>query len=341
MNVQTTICIVNWNTREHLSRCLAALRNADGTVNAEVVVVDNASHDGSAAMVRDRFPDVQLIELAENVGFAAANNLAIEQSVGDYVLVLNPDIYVRSDSVARLVEFLDAHPEAAAVGGMLVGLDGKPQPFYYRRFPSRGQVLLFYTTLLLISEQVPWLRRRFFEHDLRGDAPVPVDQIPGACCLVRRSVIDEIGSMDPDYFIWFEDVDWCYRMRQAGHALYVLPDVEVTHAGGVSFGGWSADQKTWQFRQSLFRFLCKFQLDPLIAWSDRVVRADLLLMEWLVRALRWSPVKPKRTLAKPETLAALRASIRGVVERHRRGEISTLTADALGEAMRTSPEVRS
>lgn len=314
-----TIAIVNWNTQDHLRRCLDALREACTGFHAEVIVVDNASEDDSAEMVLRHFPEVRLLALTENVGFAEGNNIAIRASESDHVLLLNPDIRVPRDGLRCVLDFLKARPEAAAVAAMMVGPDEKPQTLYYRRFPSIAQVALFYTILALVTMRVAALRRRVFEHDLRGTEPVEVDQLPGAFLLVRREVIEDVGLLDSEYFIWFEDVDWCYRMRRAGHRLFVLPSVHVRHDGGASFDAWSADRRLVQFRRSLFRFLCKFRLDRVMVWSRMIVATDLLVMEWLVRLWRLVPVAPRRKLPSPDAFRAARRAIRDEV-RTRRGE---------------------
>jgi N-acetylglucosaminyl-diphospho-decaprenol L-rhamnosyltransferase len=315
------ISIVNWNTREHLMRCLEALESACAGVVADVVVVDNASSDGSADAVRTRFPEVRLFAMAENIGFAAANNLAIANSTGEAVLVLNPDIYLSREALEGMLEFLRSRPDAGGVGAVLTGHDGEVQASFFRRVPNRMQVLLFYTTLELLTKKIPFLRRRYLEPDLRGRAPVPVDQLPGACCLLRRTVIDEVGLLDPDYFIWFEDVDWCYRMRRAGHTLYALPSLKALHAGGASFENWSVDRRLWQFFRSYFRFLCKFELDALLIWSYRVAVVDLAFKELLVRIRPFVLPWVTRPIYSVAILRALATELRDVIRAYRRGEL--------------------
>lgn len=317
--------IVNWNAGEHLVRCLESLERACEGVEAEIVVVDNASGDGSGALVRDRFPHVRLLELRENLGFAGGNNVAIRETRSDYVLVLNPDVVLAPGSVRAMVEFLETRAEAAGAGAVLVGADDRVQTVYYRRFPTRAQVLLFYTTLEIVFRRVPFLRRRILDYDLRGERPVSVDQLPGACTLLRRSVLEEVGLFDPHYFIWFEDVDWCYRARRAGHRLYALPSVRAFHAGAGSLTRWSVDRWVWQFFRSFFRFLCKHRLDELIPWSYAVVRADLVLKRSIVRIRPWIPFWRARGVRSIETLFALRKEIDGILDRHHRGELVRYT----------------
>lgn len=316
-----SVIVVNWNTRAHLERCLESLRQAAELVSAEVIVVDNCSNDGSPLLVQEKFPWVRLLALDRNLGFAGANNLGIRDSRGEYVLLLNPDVYAPRGSLAEMVNVLDARPDIAGAGASLIGADGRVQAEFYRRFPSRIQVLLFYTMLVYVAQLVPALRRRWFEHDLRGVQPVEVDQLPGACCLVRRTVIERVGLMDPDYFIWWEDVDWCYRMRAAGYRLFALPWVQMIHAGGASFDAWSIDRRISQFFRSYFRFLCKNRLSGLTAWSRAVIHADLTAKEWIIRLSRVTGIQLSGTLPDPENVRGLRGDIADLIDRHRRGEL--------------------
>lgn len=327
MNSSVAVAIVNWNTRDHLVRCLESLRVACQGLDAEVLVVDNASLDGSADTVRRSFPEVRLFDLDENLGFAGGNNLAMRESRGDYVLILNPDIRADPASIRTMLDFLDAHPEAAGAAATLWGFDGRVQTEFYRRFPSRMQIVLFYTLLAYLSHRSTWLKKRYFEYALGSSGPIPVDQLPGACCMVRREVIEEIGLMDPDYFIWFEDVDWCYRMRKAGYQLFALPSARMIHAGGASFDGWSIDRRLSQFYKSMFRFLEKHDLHPLSRWAERVLAADLRLKEWIVRVRLLIPIRSRQTLPAPETLRALRRTIRQIVVASRRGELPKFSDD--------------
>lgn len=335
---QVSVAIVNWNTRDHLAACLESLGNACVGLHAEIVVVDNASSDGSAAMVAERFPDVKLIPLQENVGFAGANNIAFRESTGACVLVLNPDIIIGKEALRGMLRFLEARPDAAAVGVAMRGVDGRVQAEFYRRFPSRSQILLFYTLLGYASARVRSLRERVFEHAIGGAEPVDVEQLPGACVMVRREVIGEVGPMDPDFFIWFEDVDWCYRMRRHGYGLYVLPGLSVTHAGGSSFTSWSIDRRVTQFFVAMTRFLCKHRLDHLLEWQRRIVAADLLAKELLIRGRLAIPIRPRGPLPNPDSLRRLRHRIHEIVRRYRAGELVQFDDRGYGfEPMRTRP----
>jgi N-acetylglucosaminyl-diphospho-decaprenol L-rhamnosyltransferase len=321
-----SVCIVNWNTREHLERCLRSLPEACEGLDAEIIVVDNASADGSAAMVAGGFPGVRLFALSENLGFAAANNLAMEHAHGDYLLILNPDIYAPAGSVTELVDFLAAQPGPAGAGAALVGHDGKVQTPFYRRFPSRAQVLLFYTALRYVTRGMTGLAHRYFDRDVAGSEPVAVDQLPGACCLLPREIVRRVGPMDPDYFIWYEDVDWCFRIRGAGYPLWALPGVRMLHAGGASFGSWSKGKQLRQFFLALFRFLIKFRLEGLTRFSLAVLAGDLWVEEMGVRLVQAFPAGARLDIPRWELLRDLRREMKELVAAHRRGLAVRLTS---------------
>lgn len=235
---------------------------------------------------------------------------------------------VSPGSILRLVGFLECTPTAAAVAPVLIGPDGAPQTYLYRRFPSVAQLLLFWTVLEPLARRVPFLRRRYFEHDLRGRTPILADQLPGASMLIRHSALREIGALDPDYFLWCEDLDWCYRAREAGALLYVLPQVHMKHEGGVSFRSWSLERRVYQSYRAFFRFLCKHRPDHLLGLALPLVTMNLRLWEavlWLLHALR--------LLRRDETptFARARRAIREVVERHRRGELVRFVDAGPGE----------
>lgn len=325
MRPSITVGIVNWNTREELRRCLASLE-PEARTGTCVVVVDNASTDGSAAMVEREFGWVKLIASPENLGFAGGANAAITASPADYTLILNPDVTVPPGAVGELVNYLKCAEGVAAVSPVLVGEDGEPQEHLYRRFPSLGQLLLFWTGLAWISRRIPALRRRFLEHALPGGAAVPVDQLPGAAMLVSASALREVGLLDPDYFIWFEDVDWCYRARRAGYTLVVLPWVRVRHEGGASFRPWSLQARAAQFYRAFFRFLCKHRLDRLRRWALPLLTADLLVKDLaldLLRLLGWRGVDSFRPLR------PVRQAMSEVAARYAAGELVRLSASGI------------
>lgn len=234
MRYDLLVVVVSYNTAELLRICLRSLRDslarsADGC-RSHVVVVDNASTDGSAALVRDEFSDVDLIALDENRGFAAANNRAIREADSRYVLLLNPDTEVLGDAPAALVRFMDAHPTAGAAGGRLLNPDLTFQHSCFR-FPTLPMSLFDFFPI----------NHRILDSRLNGRYPrswyrqaFPIDHPLGACLIVRAEAIQRAGLLDEGYFMYCEEVDWCYRIRRAGWEVYYTPDAEIVHHGGSS-----------------------------------------------------------------------------------------------------------
>lgn len=226
-----SIVIVSWNTRDLLAQCLTSLGEDLQTCpqwQVETFVIDNASHDGSGAMVGKDFPWVHLIQNERNTGFASANNQAIRMSQGRYVLLLNPDTKVSIGAMQALIEFMEATPAAGAAGSRLINADGTLQPSCHPR-PTLVRELwrllhldLFYA--YAIYKMASW----------SSTQPRLVDVVQGASMLIRREVLAQTGSLDTDYFIYSEEVDLCYRIQQAGWAIYWVPQSVVVHYGGQS-----------------------------------------------------------------------------------------------------------
>jgi len=191
----------------------------------EVFVVDNGSKDGSLTAAREEFPQVKFIENQTNLGFAKANNQALSLSKGKYILLLNPDTKVQEGAVDRLISFMDAHPESGAAGAQLLNSDGSKQNSM-AKFPSLATELLNKNLLRwLFPETFPGKERNYTE-------PIEVDSVIGACMMVRQDAIGQVGLLDEDYFLFLEETDWCYRMREAGWKIFHVPDVKIYHLQG-------------------------------------------------------------------------------------------------------------
>jgi hypothetical protein len=224
-----SIIIVNWNTRDLLRRCLESVGATVPPLSFEVIVVDNASTDGSPDMVAESFPDALLIRNPSNDGFAAANNLGLAKSNSKYVMLLNPDAELHPGAVQRMIDFADAHPEAAVVGPRLLNSDGSLQK-NGQKFPTFAREFLHITKLYRFMGSsfdriYEWGRDDF-------DKTSEVDSVTGACMLVRSEAVKAVGLLDDIFFMYYEEVDWCYRMHRAGWKVYYLPDAVVTHHHG-------------------------------------------------------------------------------------------------------------
>jgi GT2 family glycosyltransferase len=223
-----SIIIVSWNTSRLLENCLASIVINPPTVPFETWVVDNASTDDTPRMVREKFPQVYLIENRENVGFARANNQAIRRCSGNYVLLLNPDTLVEAGALQALTDFLDRLPEAGAAGPRILNPDGSLQISSHPR-PTIPRELwrMFHLDIFLPYAEYPPAK-------WETNSSQEVDVLMGACLLLRKKVLDQVGLLDEDYYIYSEEVDICYRIQGAGWRLYWVPPAEVVHFGGQS-----------------------------------------------------------------------------------------------------------
>ncbi len=220
-----SIIIVNWNTREFLARCLDSVYETVSGIRFEVLVVDNASTDDSVRIVRRQFPHAHLIENRENAGFARANNQAIRLSRGRYILLLNSDTEVQAGALAKMVGFMADHPQVGGCGPRLFNADGSLQVSCH---PMLTPWREFWRLLFL--ERIS----RRTTYDLSGwdlQTPREVEVIKGACLMLRRQALDQVGLLDEQYFMYTEEVDLCFRLRQAGWKLYWLPEARVVHYG--------------------------------------------------------------------------------------------------------------
>jgi GT2 family glycosyltransferase len=245
-----TISIVSFNTRELLNAALRAVLATTG-VSCEIVVVDNGSADGSADMVEREFPAVQLIRNPDNRGFAAANNLAIRRASGRYLLLLNPDTEVRPDTIPTLVGLLDTHPQTGICGPRILFPDGTFQSCGYR-FPS---VL---SEIRQSKNMNRAIKALVGPEPFVSDAPGirDVDWVDGACLMIRRAVIDQIGPLDEQYFLYAEELDWCFNARKAGWAITSVATTEMVHHLGQSSSQVS-DRSLVYFIETRLRFYRK------------------------------------------------------------------------------------
>lgn len=228
--IEISICIVTWNVKDYLKGCLESIRGCGIEGPHEVLVVDNHSRDGTASMVTEDFPEVRLLVNTENAGFPRACNQAIRESRGSFVLLLNPDTVVHRGAPTRLMAALNAEPGAGAAGPLILKADGTPQEECYRDFPGLFKEFLLLTGLY-----------RFFSYrriagswrapDTRGPGPVEIEAGSGACLMLRRDALLDVGDLDERAFMHLEDMDLCLRLRRRGWKILLAPEARITHFG--------------------------------------------------------------------------------------------------------------
>jgi GT2 family glycosyltransferase len=221
--MKLSIVIVNYNVRPYLEQCLRSVQKALEGIEGEVFVVDNHSSDDSVEVVRNSYPWVHLIANDENMGFARANNLAIRQSEGEYVLLLNPDTVVESDTLRQVLQFMSDHPQAGGAGVMMHNADGTLAPESRRAVPTPWVACL----------KMLGITRRYYMSHLPWDKPARIEVISGAFCFLRRKALDQVGLLDEDFFMYGEDIDLSYRLLKGGWENWYVP-ASIIHYKGRS-----------------------------------------------------------------------------------------------------------
>ena len=219
----------------------------------EIIVIDNNSSDGTVEMIKQKFPQVNLISLNKNTGFAYANNLGIKRAKGDYILLLNPDTQFKEDTLSVIAKKLESDNSIGILGCKLLNTDKSLQPSV-RNFPTIASQLVI---LLKLHYIFPFLLNNYLNKHFDYSKEQEVDQVMGAFFCVKKEVFDTIGLLDENYFIWFEEVDFCYRAKKAGYKVLYTPKISVIHYGGQSFAQQMAFKKQWWFFKSALRYFKK------------------------------------------------------------------------------------
>ncbi len=266
-----TIVIVNWNTQDLLKNCLDSVCQTIKDISYEIIVVDNASTDGSANMLREEFPDVKIIENKENRGFGAANNQAFAVMKGRYALLLNTDAVLTEHAIRELFLFMEDHPETSLTCGQLLNEDG-----------SRQNSIANFPTLITMSANTSLLEYifpgRFPSKRYIHESPVEIESAIGACVLARKKAMDDIGVFDERYFFFFEETDWAYRMRSAGWKIYYVPSASIYHLQGKSVG--ESIRSRMEFYRSRYQFFHKYK-NPAYVFIIYCVIIVRLIINWL------------------------------------------------------------
>ena len=280
------IIIVAWNSKPFLGACLGSIIGSGSSHTRELVVVDNGSTDGSAELVRKVAPDVRLIINKRNEGFAAANNSALSLMKSRYALLLNPDTVVLPGALDAMVDYMDINGHIWALGPMMLNGDGSPQ-LTGVRFPTNWNI--FAETLFLdrMFPRSEWLGAH---RELYRDLTVPrrVDYVQGSCLLLRSAVLDRVGTLDEQFFMYFEETDWCYRVNDAGGEVWFYPTARVTHFGGGEIGHYDR-RRLVEYHRSILRFYSKHYT------AERTMGLRfILVLRAVIRLVLWSIVAAVR-----------------------------------------------
>ncbi|MFC1555508.1 glycosyltransferase [candidate division KSB1 bacterium] len=272
--IKLSVIIVNYNVRDFLEQALYSIQRALENISSEVYVVDNASSDGSTKIVRERFPDVQIIENNNNVGFARANNMAIERASGQYIALINPDTLVKEDTFESILHGFEEFPEAGMIGCKVLNPDGTLQLSCRRSFPTPWIAMTRMTGLSYLFPK----NRIFGRYNLtylNEDSIEEVDAISGSFMTVSRKVIDSVGGLDEDFFMYGEDLEWCYKIKEAGWKILYYPKTSIIHYKGESS------------RQSSMNQL-KLFYDAMAIFSEKHFRSyNILTPLWLLKISIW------------------------------------------------------
>ena len=274
--------IVSYNVRGLLVDTLRAFYESSD-VPVQAVVVDNASSDGSPEAVAGIFPQADLIRLPKNVGYGAANNAGLERCRGRFVLLLNPDVVVGPGCVGKLADFLLTRRDVGAVGPRLLRPDGTPDQAARRAFPTPS--VAFYR-LSGLSRVFP-RSRRFGRYNMGHVSPDSVHEIDagtGACLMLRRTAIQKVGFFDPSFFMYGEDLDLCFRLKEGGWKVFYLPSATALHEKGAATRQ-ATRRMLWEFHRAMWTFHAKHYADRLPAFGNGLVWAAIWA-RWCVLALR-------------------------------------------------------
>ncbi len=289
--VDLSVLIVNWNVAPLLRRCLDSIAASPGVSVAgrpgdlavEVIVVDNASRDESRAMLAREFPWVRVIANEVNMGFTRANNQALAEARGRYLLFLNPDTEVVGDALRTMVRYMDDHPDVGALGPQLRYPDGRIQSSR-RRFPTLATAFLESTVLHQWWPNNP-VARRYHLADRPDDQEQEVDWVVGACLLVRRRAIEQVGGFDERFFMYSEELDWCRRARALGWRIVYLPAAQVIHHEGRS-SEQAVAARHIHFQTSKVLYFRKYH-GRLAAELVRLFLLAMYVYQWTEEAAKW------------------------------------------------------
>jgi N-acetylglucosaminyl-diphospho-decaprenol L-rhamnosyltransferase len=311
--IDVSVVIVNWHSRDFLTRCIESIRMHTRLVRYEIVVIDSGSFDGCGEMLCERYPEVRFVQSASNLGFAQANNRAFQETIGASVLFLNPDTELVNPALDVMHDTLQSLHDAGIVGCRLLNADGSVQTSCIQSIPTIANQLL----------DSEFLRSRWPRSSLWGMAalalasprpePVPVEAISGACLMIARTTFEAVGRFSEDYFMYAEDMDLCHKVSRSGWVNYYVPAATVTHFGGASseqspstFSAVMLPEAIWRFLRKTRggRYAAGYRLAMLVSAVGR------LFLLGAARLARPHVVASRHAASRRRWLAVLRWSLR-------------------------------
>lgn len=291
MEADIATVTVGYNVRELTVRNIETLLESEGEISIQIILVDNVSQDGTADAVQERFPQVQVIKNFYNTGFAHAVNQGIAASRARHVLLLNPDMRVTKDALAKMVAYADAHPEVGVIGGKLMTEDGRLVP-HVRRFPDVWSQLAI---ILKLPHLFPKVLAHYLQEDLDPDKEQDVDSVRGSFFLITQNALKQFGCLDPRFFIFFEEVDFCRQVVEKGMKVRYVPSITAIDYVGRSFKQRTRYWSQKQFTKSMVHYFAKWQ-PAWQSWLLRLVRPLGLVGLWFVD--RWREARSRSSLKK-------------------------------------------
>lgn len=260
-DLKLSIIIVSYNTKNFLKDCLESIFQKIKKTSFEVLVVDNGSVDKSEEMVEKEFPLVRVIKNKENVGFAKANNQGIKEAKGEYIFLLNPDTLILDDNINELIDFFDSQKEIGIIGPKVLNADYSFQRQCKRGWPTFWNSFCYVSGLWKILNKTPWQKKVFggyFLLDKNENEISEVQQISGSAMIVRKKVFEQVGLLDENYFLYWEDSDFCFRVQEKNWKIYYYPFFRVLHYGGKGGTQRQPLKNLWYFHRGLFIFYRRY-----------------------------------------------------------------------------------
>lgn len=288
---ELSIIIVSWNCKHYVFECLRTIYETSQANNYTIILVDNNSSDNTIEEVKEKFSKIVCISNSTNVGFASANNQALMIAKSRLVLFLNPDTLVHKNALLNMIEYLSRNLQIAAIGPKILNHDGSTQ-YTGVRFPSNWNLFCetFFLDRIFPRSKIVGTHKALYEN---YDAPFEVDYVQGSALMIRKDILDQVGFFDTQYFMYFEETDLCYRIKESGERIHYFPYAQITHFGGNEFGHFT-EKRLLYYHESLFLFYKKHY-----SALRRIGLACIIAVRSSIRIMLWTLQFPfKRSMHK-------------------------------------------